>query len=90
MRSEYNEKVQKKGLGRFFHSLKPLGAEEAYVRELVDWVNADAARLGFQDEMVGHTPEWHVAKADRVARLKLLFGSKFSEKKKESTGVAVG
>ncbi|KAJ9616523.1 hypothetical protein H2200_000242 [Cladophialophora chaetospira] len=78
MRREYNDKVKNKGLGREFHSLKASGAEEGYVKDLVDWVNADAERLGIDDKMVGHTPEWHLAKKDREARIKLIFGNKNS------------
>ncbi len=32
--------------------------------------------------MVGHTPEWHLAKKDRDARIKLIFGNKDDDKKK--------
>ncbi|ETI19964.1 hypothetical protein G647_08979 [Cladophialophora carrionii CBS 160.54] len=89
MRREYNEKVRAKGLGREFHSLKAAGAEEAYVKDLVDWVNADAERLGVKDKMVGHTPEWHVAKKDREARIRLIFAAK-EEEKIDSVEVVVG
>lgn len=76
MRREYEERVRNKGLGREFHSLKTPGAEEGYVRDLVDWVNADAERLGISDKMIGHTREWHMAKKDREARIKLMFGNR--------------
>lgn len=76
MRREYDEKVRNKGLGREFHSLKASGAEEGYVKELVDWVNADAERLQIEEKMIGHTPEWHEAKKDREARIKLIFGDR--------------
>ncbi|EXJ70702.1 uncharacterized protein A1O5_05692 [Cladophialophora psammophila CBS 110553] len=80
MRDEYNERVRARGLGRDFHSLKALGAEEAYVEDLVRWANEDAARLGIDDKMLGHTPEWHLAKVDREARMKLLMAAKEQEK----------
>jgi thioredoxin reductase len=89
MRREYDERVRAKGLGREFHSLKAPGAEEAYVKDLVDWVNADAERLGVKDKMVGHTAEWHVAKKDREARIKLIFAAK-QEEKIDSVEEAVG
>ncbi|EXJ62031.1 hypothetical protein A1O7_02464 [Cladophialophora yegresii CBS 114405] len=80
MRREYDEKARTKGLGREFHRFKAPGAEEAYVKDLVDWVNADAERLGVEDKMVGHPPEWHVAKQDREARIRLIFTAKEAEK----------
>jgi cation diffusion facilitator CzcD-associated flavoprotein CzcO len=84
MRREYDTKVQTKGLGRMFHSLKG-PAEEAYVRDLVDWVNADAERLGVQDKMVGHTADWLVAKKIRDERIRMIFGAK--DKERESTAI---
>ncbi|KIY02351.1 uncharacterized protein Z520_02489 [Fonsecaea multimorphosa CBS 102226] len=89
MRDEYNERVRTSGLGRDFHSLKALGAEEEYVKDLVQWVNKDAARLGIDDKMQGHTPEWHLAKLGREARMKLLMSAKEQEKqaKQERIGV---
>ena len=80
MRREYNERVRAKGLGRDFHSLRQLGAEEAYVEDLVNWMNNDAARLGIQDKMQGHTPEWHVAKRSREVRMRALMAMKTREK----------
>lgn len=88
MRREYDERVKSKGLGREFHSLKASGAEEAYVQDLVDWVNADAERLGIEDRMEGHTPEWKLAKKDRDARIKSIFGAK-EEEKQSVTAAAV-
>ncbi len=76
MRREYAKRVKTKGRGREFHSLKAPGAEEGYVKDLVEWANADAERLGIAEKMVGHTPEWHEGKKDRDARIKLIFGKK--------------
>ena len=83
MRRQYNERVKAKGLGREFHSLKAPGAEEAYVADLVNWVNEDAERLGIEDRMEGHTPEWHKAKKGREAQIKLMRQAKAEEKQAE-------
>ena len=52
MRKEYNEKVEKKGYGRSFHSL--MGAEIPYVAGLVEWVNSQIPITG-GEKMEGHT-----------------------------------
>jgi len=39
MREEYNLKVERKGLGRGFHSLAGPGEEFAYDEELIEWIN---------------------------------------------------
>jgi len=57
MRDEYQRRVRDEGLGRGFHSLKMAGREIEYVKELVDWVNRDAARLGIPP-MLGHAKSW--------------------------------
>ena len=61
MRAEYDAKKQRKGLGRDFHSLRGTGEEEAYVTELVEWVNRDAVARGLEPTMKGHTDEWRAA-----------------------------
>ncbi|KAI1609154.1 dimethylaniline monooxygenase (N-oxide forming) [Exophiala viscosa] len=84
MREEYRARVEAKGLGRDFHSLRGEGEEQAYVAELVDWTNRDAAGLGVGDKMRGHTEEWHEANRDREEKLKWLRATKDQEKKKEA------
>jgi thioredoxin reductase len=86
MRREYAAKVARRGLGRTFHSLK--GGEESYVQELVDWVNRDARRLGIP-EMIGHTTEWHEAKKERDAKMKLIFAA-IQEERRAAAVVAEG
>lgn len=78
MRDEYQKRVKTKGLGREFHSLRGEGDEEAYVLDLVGWMNQNAAELGSEDKMEGHTPEWHQANVDRKERFKWLLGTKDS------------
>lgn len=55
MRQEYQERVQRKGLGRSFHDMK--GEEPTYVKELVDWVN-DHAQVTGGLKVDGHSREW--------------------------------
>ncbi|RMZ86880.1 hypothetical protein DV736_g5894, partial [Chaetothyriales sp. CBS 134916] len=54
MREEYRRRVEEKGLGRDFHSLRGEGEELAYVQSLVDWVNLNVEATG-QTKMIGHT-----------------------------------
>ncbi|KAM0322038.1 hypothetical protein ACHAQA_009781 [Verticillium albo-atrum] len=58
MRAEYEARLQAKGSGKQFHSLRG-GGEVEYVRELVAWLNGEAARLGIQGQDIkGHSDEW--------------------------------
>ena len=57
MVEEYERKVGEKGRGRGFHSLAGPGAEVAYVRELVEWANADGEARG-EPRIEPHTDEW--------------------------------
>ena len=67
MRVEYNERVQRKGYGKGFHSLKEKDVE--YVNELLDWVNEGLAKSGIAP-VEGHSKEWHQAWADRTEQVK--------------------
>ncbi|EED15675.1 FAD dependent oxidoreductase, putative [Talaromyces stipitatus ATCC 10500] len=71
MREEYRAKVDQKGLGRNFHSLR--GEEEGYVEELLDWINffRDKVRL---PPIAGYTETWHEAKEIQRQRIEELFG----------------
>jgi Flavin-binding monooxygenase-like len=71
MRAEYGEKRRRKGLSRDFHSLRGYGEEEAYVNELVEWVNRDAGGDGV-GLMEGHSAEWLAANRAREEKLKWL------------------
>lgn len=57
MRIEYGERLQEKGVGKIFNSLMKPGMEEAYVRDLVKWVNRDAETRGIK-AMRGHSKRW--------------------------------
>jgi hypothetical protein len=59
MREEYRAKIEQKGVGRNFHSLK--GEEEGYVQELLDWVNFFRGKVGLP-LIPGYTDTWHDAK----------------------------
>ncbi|KAM3447086.1 hypothetical protein MY3296_009081 [Beauveria thailandica] len=69
MRTEYQDRVRSKGLGRYLHSLKE--EEESYVSRLVNWVNGGRARHGLE-LLEGHTATWKMEKQMiREAILKL-------------------
>lgn len=57
MVAEYEKKVEEKGRGRVFHSLAGPAAEVAYVRELVEWVNAEGEPRG-EPKIEAHSEEW--------------------------------
>lgn len=67
MRREYQQRLQKKGTGKMFHSLKDREVE--YVNELLDWVNGDGAKLG-AEFVEGHTKAWHAANTDRLEKMR--------------------
>jgi hypothetical protein len=70
MRAEYQERVNLKGYGRSFHSLK--GEEEPYVQKIIEWVNSDREKQGLP-LVQGHTDSWLEGKKAHVERLTLLF-----------------
>ena len=70
MRTEYQERVRKKGVGKSFHSLKDKEVE--YVDELVGWINGDRATVGAKP-LEGHTQAWHIANADRLQKRRQMF-----------------
>lgn len=70
MRTEYQERVRKKGVGKSFHSLKDKEVE--YADELVGWINRDRATVGAKP-LEGHTQAWHIANADRLQKLRQMF-----------------
>ena len=74
MRSEYQARLRKKGVGKAFHSLK--GQEVQYVNSLVDWLNRDGQRLG-ASHVEGHTAAWHAADADRTRMVEEKLGRGF-------------
>jgi cation diffusion facilitator CzcD-associated flavoprotein CzcO len=71
MRERYRQRVAARGLGRDFHSLRPDGAELAYVRELVAWMNEDADCFN-ATPMQGHTEVFLEAYEEQRERLKAL------------------
>ncbi|KAJ5313290.1 uncharacterized protein N7443_000174 [Penicillium atrosanguineum] len=70
LRDEYESRVRERGHGRSFHSLK--GEEEAYVKSLVEWVNAGRAHRGLP-LIEGHTSSWVEAKKGQIEKLHLLW-----------------
>lgn len=70
IRQEYRNRVKEKGYGRSFHSLK--GEEEAYVKNLIEWVNAGRVHHGLS-LIEGHTWAWVEEKKVHVEKLHLLW-----------------
>ena len=84
MKQEYAKRLEQKGAGRTFHSLKGFGNEIAYVNELVEVANGGTPSTN--KVIVGHTPAFHDAYARRVARQKILF-SKIRDAELEASAV---
>lgn len=70
MREEYRAKIEQKGLGRNFHSLR--GEEERYVQELLDWVNFFRGKVGLS-LIPGYTETWREAKKEQKKFFDQLF-----------------
>jgi hypothetical protein len=70
MRKEYNDRVEKKGSGRGFHSLK--GVQVEYAAELVEWVNSQVTTTG-GEKMEGHTEAWLQTYESWQLRMRQLF-----------------
>ena len=65
MREEYEKRIEEKGLGKAFHSLRD--REEEYVGELLGWVNSDLEGKGL-GRLEGHTARWREARGEMVER----------------------
>lgn len=72
MRSEYEERVKEKGLGRSFHSLHEPGREVEYVQSLADWANSYAQETR-EAPMLPHSDEWKRGHEELKARTRALF-----------------
>jgi hypothetical protein len=82
MRKEYNDRVEKKGVGREFHSLK--GVEVEYAAELVDWVNSQVTTTG-GEKMEGRTEAWLQTYESMLLKMK-----QFLQQRSEETAVEPG
>jgi hypothetical protein len=82
MRLEYNVRVETKGYGKAFHSLRD--QEASYVKELIAWVNSDLEKAG-KERLHGHSDKWHSAKAEQVKRVKAFFANPGIERQLEAT-----
>jgi hypothetical protein len=73
MRDEYQARLESKGAGRTFHSLKKRGEEIAYVDDLRTMVNEG----GHQPvvAMLRHSQKWLKAYVRRTERQKILFST---------------
>lgn len=72
MRAEYSDRLERKGAGRPFHSLRAPGEETAYVSDLVKIVNS--GKSDDEELLKGHSPLWIEAYGRRGERLRALFG----------------
>lgn len=66
MRSEYEERVKRKGVGRKLHSLRDDEGEIMYAREMMAIVNQGRKE---EDMIEGHTKEWFEAYQRRLVRM---------------------
>ncbi|CAN9100634.1 unnamed protein product [Alternaria alternata] len=82
MRLEYNARVETKGYGKAFHSLRD--QEASYVKELIAWVNSDLEKAG-KERLRGHSDKWHSAKAEQMERMKAFFANPGIERRLEAT-----
>ncbi|KAK4569376.1 hypothetical protein LTR86_003139 [Recurvomyces mirabilis] len=72
MRTEYKERISRKGAARTLHSLKGYGEELAYVRELMAMVNTPA--LSPARRMTGHSVKFLESYERRRAYMQTLLG----------------
>lgn len=70
MKDEYRNRIQEKGYGRSFHSLR--GEEEEYVRKLMQWVN-DGRAAHDLPYIEGHTSLWFEEKKMHAEKAHLLW-----------------
>lgn len=78
MRAEYFERLQTKGAGRPFHSMRGEGQEIGYVKELADWVNGELTengQVGDRELMQAHSKKWFESYARRMVRIEALFSA---------------
>ncbi|KAI8086753.1 putative FAD dependent oxidoreductase [Halteromyces radiatus] len=71
MRQEWTDRLKQKGAGREFHAL---GAdlEQAYIKDIVDWLNTDGSGLG-KPLLEGHSQQWFDVKEKAFDALRLEF-----------------
>jgi hypothetical protein len=65
---EYEKRVKEKGYGKHFHSLRD--REEAYVQDLLSWINKNSL-----SPVQGHSAEWIKLKAEQRERIKGFFNA---------------
>lgn len=81
MKAEYRKRVEEKGLGKVFHSLREKEVE--YVDELLEWVNADLEKRG-REGLVGHTERWRSGRVQMVERFKALLAAPLAPQREVS------
>lgn len=83
-RAEYNKRVEEKGFGRTFHSLR--GQDVEYANELLAWINPGIVAAGGKP-VEGHTKEWHEQSAIIREKFKEFLERKLPGEKKQSVEV---
>jgi hypothetical protein len=73
MGAEYRKRVEEKGFGKAFHSLREREVE--YVDELLAWANEDLEKQGLE-RLKGHTEVWKELKREQMERIKTMFSGK--------------
>lgn len=72
-RQEYRKKIEEKGSGRSFHSLK--GKDKEYVDDLLEWCNPYIVAKG-AEPLEGHSKEWQAQYAVLIQKFKELLEPK--------------
>lgn len=73
MRDEYNKRVETKGYGRAFHSLRDQQVE--YVDELLSWINGQAEVTG-AEEVAGYSEQWLEEDKLKMQKMRKMFEAK--------------
>ena len=73
MRAEYKKRVQTKGYGRAFHSLRDQQVE--YVTELLAWINLQAEVTG-ADKVEGYSEKWLAEDKLKLQKMRAMFEAK--------------
>lgn len=70
MRKEYKKRVETKGVGRAFHSLRDRQVE--YVNELLAWINGHAEVTGVE-KVEGHSKRWLEEDKVKLQKIRKMF-----------------
>jgi len=80
MRAEYNARVEAKGYGRAFHSLRD--EQVSYVNGLLGWINSQAEVTG-AEKVEGYSEAWLEEDKLKLVKMKTMFEAKEEWQKEE-------